>query len=233
MSPIRVLLADDHTLFRNGVAAALAEHPDIHLVGEASDGIQAVAQALALVPDIVLMDISMPEMDGIDATRRIIAELPDVKIVILTVAGEDKSVFEAVKAGAQGYLLKNVDPRALVETLRSVFQGGGAVSRRMAGKILAEFSRQAQAADAAVQPTACLTEREREVLGMVASGTTNKEMAAALGISPSTVKNHLQNILDKLHLENRVQAATFALREGFAPIRPTQPPPSKSEVRDS
>ncbi len=224
MNTIRVLLADDHSLFRRGVAAALADQPDIQVVGEAIDGLQAVVKAQELFPDLVLMDISMPGMDGLEATRRITVDLPHVKIVILTIAEEDENLFEAIKAGAQGYLLKNVEPRALVQTLRAVFRGEASMPRRMAAKILAEFARQAQMSQATARPETCLTGREREVLGLVAGGATNKEIATRLGISPSTVKNHLRNILEKLHLENRVQAAAFALREGLAP-----PPTPHSE----
>lgn len=220
MNTIRVLLAEDHSLFRKGVAAALAEHPDVQVVGEASDGLQAVARARELAPDVVLMDISMPGIDGLEATRRIKAEMPQVKIVMLTIADEDQKLFEAIKSGAHGYLLKGVDPRELVEMLRGVFQGEAPISRGTAAKILVEFARQAHRGDETARPDALLTGREREVLALVASGRTNKEIAAALSISPSTVKNHLQKILDKLHVENRVQAATFALREGLAPSPP-------------
>ncbi len=215
MNTIRVLVADDHSLFRKGVAAALADYPDIQLVGEASDGQQAVTKARELNPHVVLMDISMPGMDGLEATRRIKAEHPDIKIVILTIAEEDQNLFEAIKSGAQGYLLKNVEPRELAEMLRGVFRGEAPISRATAAKILAEFARQAQGTTVGAQASGRLTRREREVLGLVASGSTNKEIATALGISPSTVKNHLQNILEKLHLDNRVQAAAFALREGL------------------
>jgi DNA-binding NarL/FixJ family response regulator len=217
MNTIRVLLADDHSIFRSGVAAALADQPDIQVVGEASNGLEALAKARELVPDVILMDISMPGMDGLEATGRIKAELPQVKIVILTIAEEDQSLFEAIKNGAQGFLLKNVEPGPLAEMLRGVVQGKAPMSGGTAAKILAEFARQAQEVGAATRPTARLSGREREVLGLVASGATNKDIAATLGISTSTVKNHLQKILDKLHLENRVQAAAFALREGLGP----------------
>ena len=217
MHTIRVLLADDHGLFRKGVAAVLADQPDLEVVGEASDGLQAVAKARETNPHVVLMDIAMPGMDGLEATRRITAELPQVKILILTISEGEQNLFESIKIGAQGYLLKNVDPKALVETVRSIFRGGASISRTMAPKILAEFARQAQGPEASARPAAALTQREREVLRLVASGATNKDVATALGISPITAKNHLYNILDKLHLQNRVQAAAFALREGLAP----------------
>jgi DNA-binding NarL/FixJ family response regulator len=217
---MRVLLADDHRLFRKGVAATLAEHPEFQIVGEATDGLQAIAMAREFIPDVVLMDISMPGMSGLEATRQIKADFPEVKIVILTIGEEDRNLFEAIKSGAQGYLLKDVEPQHLVEMLRGVFRGEAPISRTAAAKILTEFSRQAREANTGDGSKTGLTAREREVLGLVASGATNKEIAATLGISPSTVKNHLQNILEKLHLENRVQAAAYALREGLAPNRP-------------
>ena len=220
MSSIRVLLADDHALFRRGVASLLAAENGFEVVGEAVDGRQALEMARELMPDVILMDITMPEMDGLEATRRIKAEIPYVRIVILTASDGDQSLFEAVKSGAQGYLLKNIDPQALYSTLRGVVQGEAPVSRVMAARLLDEFGRQARARAQAPAPTAELTARETEVLQLVARGRSNKEIAAELTISENTVKNHLKNILEKLHLENRVQAATYALRQGLAPKRP-------------
>jgi len=214
MSGIRVLLADDHALFRGGVASLLATESDFDVVGQAADGRQAVEMARELMPDVILMDISMPVMDGLEATRRIKAELPYVKIVILTISDGERSLFEAVKSGAQGYLLKMIEPQALCGTLRGVVRGEAPVSRVMAARLLEEFTRQARQTDP-VAPAPELTVREREVLEQVTLGRSNKEIAAALAISENTVKNHLKNILEKLHLENRVQAATFALREGL------------------
>jgi two-component system, NarL family, nitrate/nitrite response regulator NarL len=222
VTAIRVLLADDHSLFRKGVAGALADHSDIEIVGEATDGLQVINKARELNPDVILMDICMPGMNGLEATRQIKAEFPELKIVILTIAEEDQNLFEAIKSGAQGYLLKDVEPQHLVEMLRGVFRGEAPISRAAAAKILIEFSRQAREANAGDRSRTDLTAREREVLGLVAGGATNKDIAAGLGISPSTAKNHLQNILAKLHLENRVQAAAFAVREGLAPARPEQ-----------
>ena len=222
MTAIRILLADDHTLFRRGVAGALADHADIEIVGEATDGLQVIASARELIPDVILMDICMPRMNGLEATRHIKAEFPEIKIVILTIAEEDQNLFEAIKSGAQGYLLKDVEPQHLLEMVRGVFRGEAPISRTAAAKILTEFSRQAREADTGDRSKTGLTAREREILGLVAGGATNKDIAAVLGISPSTAKNHLQNILGKLHLENRVQAAAYALREGLASIRPEQ-----------
>jgi len=219
MTAIRVLLADDHALFRRGVASLLAAESDFEVVGEAGNGREALEMAREQMPDIILMDISMPIMDGLEATRRIKAEIPYVKIIILAASGGERSLFEAVKGGAQGYLLKNIDPQALYSTLRGVVQGEAPLSRLMAAQLLDKLARQANAPDAA----SALTARETEVLKGVAKGRSNKEIAAALAIAENTVKNHLKNILEKLHLENRVQAAIFALREGLLPTTPEDP----------
>jgi two-component system nitrate/nitrite response regulator NarL len=213
--PIRVLLVDDHPLFRKGIASLLSAEPGFDVVGEASNGQEGIEKARDLMPDVILMDISMPGVNGLEATQRIKQEFPYVRIVILTVSDEDQNLFEAIKSGAQGYLLKKIEPQALFQTLRGVLEGEAPLSRVMATKLLAEFARQRRATSEPRTPTATLTEREKEVLGLLAAGKTNKEIAGALGIAENTVKNHLKNILEKLHLENRVQAATFALREGL------------------
>ena len=214
MAPIRVLLADDHVLFRKGVADLLAAEPEFELVGEAGDGTRAVEMARELMPDVILMDISMPGMDGLEATRRIKAEMPYVRIVILTVSESDHSLFDAIKSGAQGYLLKNVQPQALLNTLSGVVRGEASISGAMAARLLQDLARDSRPAAPSPSPSPPprLTQREQEVLGLVAQGKSNKEIASALDIAENTVKNHLKNILEKLHLENRVQAATFALR---------------------
>ena len=214
MEPIRVLLADDHILFRKGLASLVAAQADVEVVGEAGDGLEALQKARELKPDIILMDIHMPNCDGIKATRLIKAELPNVRIVMLTVSDEDEDLFEAIKGGAQGYLLKNLRPEALFDMLRGTMQGEAPVSPVMATKILGEFAQRTKKKEGVV-PTAALTGREKEILALVVNGISNKEIAGRLFITEGTVKNHLHNILEKLHLENRVQAATYALREGI------------------
>lgn len=216
MNTIRVLLVDDHALFRKGVASALALERDLEMVGEATNGQEALTKARELMPDVILMDISMPGMDGLEATRRIKAEVPHVKIIILTVAEEDKSLFDAIKSGAHGYLLKTIEPRPLLETLRGVFRGEAPISRVTASKILGEFARQGQRTTTEeASPVGRLSPRECEILELLTKGATNKEIAATLFISNHTVKNHLQNIMEKLHIQNRVQAVAYALQTGL------------------
>lgn len=216
METIRVLLADDHALFRKGLAGLLGDQPEFEVVAEAQNGREALAKAKELMPDVILMDIYMPGCDGLEATRQIKEALPYVKIVILTVSGEDQNLFSAIQSGAQGYLSKGIDPPELFEMLRGVVKGEAPISRTTAAKILDEFARQAkQGREEHLGEQ--LSPREQEVLGLLTKGSTNKEIAAALGISNNTVKNHLRNILDKLHLQNRVQAAAFALRKALSP----------------
>ncbi|MDP2954508.1 MAG: response regulator transcription factor [Chloroflexota bacterium] len=214
--PLRVLLVDDHTLFRKGIASLLLSKPGIEVVGETGDGLDALTKARELMPDLIFMDIRMPGMNGIEATRRIKEEIPVMKVVILTVSEEDNDLFEAVKAGAQGYLLKNLEPEDLFKMLDWVVRGEAAISPSMASKIIQEFSRQGLKEAPPVLSESYLTEREKAVLKLVAKGSSNKEVAAALGISESTAKNHLHNIMEKLHLRSRVQAAAYALRQGLA-----------------
>lgn len=216
---IRVLLADDHPLFRKGIASLLSAEPGFEVLGEAANGEEAIGKARDLMPDVILMDVSMPGLNGLEATRRIKQDLPYVRIVMLTVSDEDDHLFEAIKNGAQGYLLKKIDPQTLFRTLRGAMEGEAPLSRVMGTKLLAEFARQRRGAGHPT-PSATLTDRERDVLRLLATGKTNKEIAGALAIAENTVKNHLKNILEKLHLENRVQAATFALREGLVEKSP-------------
>lgn len=213
--PLRVLLVDDHVLFRKGVEAVLATRPEIEVVGEAGDGLQAIDLAQESMPDVILMDINMPRCDGLEATRRIKGEMPHVKIVMLTVSDDDKDLFEAIKAGAQGYLIKDLKAHLLFDVLDALARGDTPLSSAMATKILQEFQEPAQPTAEMPEPVDSLTAREIEVLELIVEGRSNKEIAEALVISESTVKNHLRNILEKLHLRNRIQAAVYAVRQGL------------------
>lgn len=213
MKAARVLLVDDHALFRKGVAGLL-EREGFQVVGEAPDGREGLAKAKELKPDAVLMDIYMPGMDGLEATRRIMEAVPSARVVVLTVSDEDQNLFEAIKAGAQGYVLKSVEPEALFQILRGVVRGEAFVSPSMAAKILEEFARLGRQAAQGTSRSK-LSGREQEVLEFLARGAANKEIASALNISENTVKNHLKSIMEKLHLENRVQVVAYALREGL------------------
>lgn len=212
---MRVLLADDHGLFRDGVRSLL-EARGVEVVGEAGDGREAVEAAMALRPDVVLMDIAMPQMNGLEATRVIKARLPEVKIVMLTVSDEDYTVFEAIKSGAQGYLLKNLQAEEFFALLSGIERGEAPISRGLAGRILEEFGRQRQALGGE-WPREELTDRELEVLRAVSGGATNREVAASLHISENTVKFHMKNILDKLHLRNRAEVIAYVARKGWLP----------------
>ncbi|MFQ5830680.1 MAG: response regulator [Candidatus Methylomirabilia bacterium] len=214
MDSIRILLVDDQTLFRETLANLLNGQEGLEVVGTASDGKEALEKARELLPELILMDIYMPELNGLEATRQIKAELPRVKIVILTVAAEDRHVFEAIKAGAEGYLLKDIEPEELLDMLEGISRGEPPISRSTAAKILKEFARQTREE----LPSASeVTTRERQILELLARGQTNKEIAAELAISEATVKKHLGNIMEKLHLENRVQAALYAVKHGLIP----------------
>lgn len=212
-SPRRVLLADDSDLARQAIRAVLRPDTGFQVVAEAEDGFQALALARELMPDLILMDIHMPRCDGLLATRLIKRELPYVVVVMLTVSDDAGDLFEAIKSGAQGYLLKNLEPRDWVAYLHGVTAGDRAIPREMAQRILAEFTAPAPPAE----PDMGLTEREREVLRLVAEAKTNREVAAELFISEQTVKNHIKNIMQKLHLKNRVELALHAQRLHRAP----------------
>jgi DNA-binding NarL/FixJ family response regulator len=211
---LRLLLVDDHALFRDGLVGLFAYQNDFRVVGEAEDAREALEKARALGPDLVLMDIDLPGEDGVAATRRIKAEMPEVAVVMLTVHDDTEKLMEAVKAGAEGYLVKNIRSDELLEQLRGLSRGEAAISRRMATRILEEFRRGA----APQEPEEELTPRELEVLELVAARLSNKEIASRLVISEHTVKNHLKNILSKLHLRSRRQAAAYGVARGW--VRP-------------
>src|SRR5439155_17095484 len=218
----RLLLVDDHALFREGLVGLFAYQDDFKVVGEASDAESALAQVAVLRPDIVLMDIDMPGEDGISTTRRLKSEFPDVTVVMLTVHDATDKLLEAIKAGAQGYLVKNIRSTELLDQLRGLKRGEAAITRRMAARILEEFQR-GQAAPVREESASDLTARELEVLELVADRLSNKEIAARLVISEHTVKNHLKNILSKLHLRSRREAADYGLARGL--FRPSEPTP--------
>jgi NarL family two-component system response regulator LiaR len=211
---IRVLVVDDHAIIRKGVKAVLDLVPDIELVGEAENGKQAVRSALELRPDVILMDLMMPEMDGIASIREIRAQRPETRILVLTnFAGEDM-IFPAIKAGAMGYHLKDSSPEALVEAIRQVFNGESSLHPLIAKKVLEELSASSEQ-KLSSEP---LTQRELEVLRLIAQGYDNKEIAEQLVVSDATVRTHVSNILAKLHLASRTQAALYALRQGLASL---------------
>ncbi len=214
---MRVLLADDHALFRDGVASLLRAW-GVDVVGEAADGWEALEKARMLTPDLILMDINMPRCNGLQATRLIKAELPATSIVMLTVSEDEQDLFEAVKSGAAGYILKEVDGEEFGQLIMGISDGRVAMSRGLANKILGEFAR-SKARDR--QPSEELTGREQEVLHLVTTGATNREIAASLHVSENTVNYHMKNILAKLHLRNRAQVVAYAVREGL-----TKPPQS-------
>lgn len=214
VSPIRVLLCDDHAIVRKGIGALLATQADIKVVGEASNGVEAVAQAEALSPDVVLMDLVMPEMDGIEATRQISARRPQAHILVLTSFAADDKVFPAIKAGALGYLLKDTGPADLLQAIHQVARGEPSLEPDIARKLLFELHHPPKA-----PPTPDpLTEREVEVLRLIAQGLGNRDIAERLVITERTVCTHVSNILNKLHLASRTQAALYALKEGLVTL---------------
>ena len=212
---LRIMLVDDHVLFRKGLASLLEAQPNIKVIGEASNGFEAIEAAKLLRPDLIMMDINMPICDGLQATRSIKQILPDTKIVMLTASDDDQYLFEAIKIGAQGYLLKDLELYQLLDLLDSIAKGEAILSSAMATKIFREFSRGSQTENNPEAQVDELTERELTILKNVAQGLMNKEIADVLGISENTVKIHLRNILEKLHLRNRIQAAVYAVRQGI------------------
>jgi len=212
--PIHIFIADDHTIVRSGVQALLETIDDLTVVGEAADGKTAVASVLTLRPDVILMDLEMPVLDGIAAIEQIMDQWPEARILVLTSFATDDRVFPAVKAGALGYLLKDSAPEALVQAIRQVHRGESSLHPKIARKLMQELSR-----PSSQPPTADpLTPREVDVLQLMAQGLGNQEIADKLFIGEATVRSHVSNILSKLHLASRTQAALYALREGYASL---------------
>jgi len=214
--PIRVLIADDHQLVRQGLAVLLSVKPGVEVVGQAENGIKAVKLALSLKPDIILMDLQMPEKDGIEATQEIKEENPNARILIITSFAEDENVYRAIKAGALGFLLKDSSPPELLRAIHDVCNGRMSLHPNIAMKLIEELNQPTEQ-QITQEP---LTEREVEVLKLVAKGRSNLEIAEKLIVSERTVGAHVSNILGKLHLANRTQAALYALRKGLSDLNP-------------
>jgi two-component system NarL family response regulator len=219
VEPIRVLVVDDHALFRRGLQMVLEQEPDIEVVEEASDGAEAIAKAAEALPDIVLMDVRMPRRGGIDACTAIHETVPSAKIIMLTISDEEADLYDAIKAGAMGYLLKEISIEEVAAAIRAVHGGQSLISPSMASKLLTEFASMIKKTDDRQQvPTPRLTDREMEVLKLVAKGMNNRDIAKQLFISENTVKNHIRNILEKLQLHSRMEAVVYAVREKLLEI---------------
>lgn len=210
--PIQILIADDHTLFRDGLRALFGSLPDTELVGEATTGVEAVSLAETLQPDVVLMDIQMPGLNGIEATRRIVQTSPHVGVIVVTMFEDDDSVFAAMRAGARGYVLKGADQEEMLRVLRAVARGEALFGPAIAARLASFFQTTTPAAATAFPE---LTERERELLGLIAQGLNNQEIAARLTLSVKTVRNHVSNIFNKLQVADRVQAVIRARDAGL------------------
>lgn len=222
MDRIRVLVVDDHPIFRRGVLELLESQADLEIVAEATDGLEAIRKARETEPDVILMDLDMPRCGGLEATAALQTELPQIKVLILTISDAEADLFAAIKAGARGYVLKNAAPEELIQNINHIAQGEAAVSPSMAAKLLNEFRETGnytirKEAKPVQSDAAPLTVREMEVLEQVAQGASNKEIASELFITENTVKTHLKNILEKLHLRSRSQAAAYAARLGLIP----------------
>lgn len=216
MSKLRIFLIDDHNLFRSGVKALLVRQPDFEVVGEAADGLEGLKRAKQLKPDVVLLDLNMPGISGREAVKMLVEELPQTQVLMLTVSEDAEDLMDTLKSGARGYLLKNIDADYLVESIRRAARGEAVMSPQMTSKLVRGL--QAGGAEVVLPPTAekdRVSPREREVLALLARGASNKEMARELQLAESTVKIHVQNILRKLNLSSRVQAAVYAVEHGI------------------
>lgn len=215
--PIQVLIVDDHAMVRKGMNALLSEHEDICVIGEAANGLQAVELAKRLKPDVVLIDLAMPVMDGIEAIKRIIADQPDQRIIVLTNFSGDDKIIQSIKAGAQGYLLKDAQPEELVQSIRCVYSGEPSLNPAIAWR----FLRQLSGAETAKRSAEELSERELEVLRLLSQGKTDQEIARQLVLTNVTIRTHVSRILSKLGLKNRVQAALYGIRSGMVSLDET------------
>ncbi|MFQ5854840.1 MAG: response regulator [Anaerolineae bacterium] len=222
MRRIRILIADDHTMVRQGLSQICEAESDMKVIGQAADGRQAVLRARSLNPDIVVMDINMPELDGVEATKEITAENPHVGVIILTMYRQDQYVFEAIKAGARAYLLKDADSDELLRAIRAVAEGQALLDPSIAGRMIEEFKR-LQDDTLLAEGLTPLTDREQDILRLVAQGYENQEIAHQLHLSEKTIRNRLSVIFEKLHVNNRTQAALYALRQGLASLDDTAP----------
>ena len=213
MDEIKVLIADDHTVVRKGIRALLETEPGITVVGEAADGEDAIHKALALKPDVILMDLVMPKLDGVQAIKELREVLPEAKVLVLTSFAEDRRIVAAIEAGALGYLLKDSSPEDLVRAIREVHRGESSLHPKVAQQLIKKLQRPAEEPEREE-----LTARERKVLALIARGLSNREIARELSISEPTVRTHVSNILRKLGLKSRTQAALYALKEGLASL---------------
>ena len=212
---IRTLLVDDHELFRNGIASMLNAQPDIEVVGEAGDGLEGRFRANALKPDLILLDINMPGMNGLEALELICADLPEVTVIMLTIHDEDEQLMKAIRGGAKGYILKNTNSEEFILMLRKVLKEGSALSPQLTSKVMANIAKSVSVPPAGEIEVPALTNRERDVLDQVAKGLSDKEIAKILGVSLHTVKSHIRNILAKLQVENRYSAVDLARKAGI------------------
>jgi two-component system, NarL family, nitrate/nitrite response regulator NarL len=216
---VRILLVDDHNLFRSGVKALLQRQADFEVIGEASDGLEGVKRAKQLSPDLILLDLHMPGLSGLEAVKILSEELPQVPVLMLTVSEDAEDLLEALQSGARGYLLKNIDAEFLIASVRRAVSGEAVVSPQLTGKLVAGVRTAPREAERPAAEKDKLSPREREILVLLARGASNKEMARELDLAESTVKIHIQNILRKLGLSSRVQAAVYAVESGIAPRR--------------